>query len=148
MKRIFYTTAILLLLSATITKAADSKKEQNLKKQQQENIVKIFELRKKLIQIDPQLKKLHDEKLAIHKQIAEIINSNSEMVRLIEKSEKIQKDLKSLKKPNKEKVKISDWQRRNSTKKKEPVKSNIYKNNAIDKTSDEEILRRSRLLQD
>jgi len=79
--------------------AEPAKTAEELKKKQREIALKVFEMRKTLIQSDAKLMELHKEKLRIHRLISERISGNAKMAELIEEAVKLQAEIEELNKP-------------------------------------------------
>ena len=95
MKKICLLT-LLICTGSFIAMAGEKQTYKDLKNQQRKIALTIFELRKALIQSDPILLELHNEKIKIHKQISERISGNPKMAELIEKAITLQAKLDNI----------------------------------------------------
>jgi septal ring factor EnvC (AmiA/AmiB activator) len=78
-----------------------SKKEQALLKERKQVAEKMFKLRVKLLENDPELKKLHEKIMELHKELALQLDSKKEMRALTIQIKKIEASIEELKKQDK-----------------------------------------------
>ena len=74
----------------------DSPEYEKLMKDKKDTILKMYDLRVKLISEDPAISKLHKQIMALHRELAIEIDSRKDMRKLIEKSKTIDQDIEKL----------------------------------------------------
>ncbi|MDD5596685.1 MAG: hypothetical protein PHV82_01990 [Victivallaceae bacterium] len=90
---------IILCCGATVCFSADDakadldKKEKDLQKQEKQLLREMLELRIKLIQKDPSLKKLHAKIMELHRELALSLDSKKEMREIADKLKKVRTSL-------------------------------------------------------
>lgn len=96
--KIKYLVIVALLFSGMIYSASceDSEKLKDLKKQRTELQVKMHEKRGELIGKDDDLKKLHEKVLALHREMALLLDKNKEMKPFVEKARELDAEIKKL----------------------------------------------------
>jgi len=101
MRHLFKTKCIVaaaLLFFAMIHTAfcEDSEKLKDLKTQRTELQLKMHEMRLELIEKDDELKKLHDKVMALHREMALLLDKKREMKPMVEKAKDLDAEIKKL----------------------------------------------------
>lgn len=106
MNKIFLIAILLCAGTLNVISAENKQSRSEIKAQQRKVAQSIFELRKVLIQSDPKLLELHNQKIKIHRQISERISGNPKMAELIEEAISLQVKLDELDKAPKIEEKV------------------------------------------
>lgn len=94
---------ILFCCGAAVCFAADDEKakldqkEKDLQKEEKQLLKEMLELRIKLIQKDPNLKKLHDKIMELHRELALNLDGQKEMREIAEKLKQVRTSLAEIK---------------------------------------------------